>query len=111
MSHPLPSTTTSTTTTSSAGCSPFPSSHSKKVVNYLIDEVLDLYKEAIGIPSQIVMRQIRKDITELNIPTAYYKYAITQTAYAPRPSMAYCQAIIRRLCRERVPPEDLIDSY
>lgn len=106
MSHPLLSTATSTTTTSSCCSSQSPSSGDKFSSLY-IENIIDTYKQAIGTPNQLVISRIKQDILEHRIPHQYYTYALEQTAFAPRPSFAYCQAIIRRLCRERVDPREL----
>ena len=106
MSHPLHiSTSTSTTTTSSRCSSQSPSSSAQTSLN--IQAIVELYKQSIGIPNRIVIQKIKEDLTEWKIPHQYYTYALEQTAFAPRPSFQYCQAIIRRLCRERVDPRDL----
>lgn len=109
MSHPLQlSTSTSTTTTSSRCSSQFPSSSaSSALISLNIQAIVELYKQSIGIPNRIVVQKIKEDLTDRKIPHQYYTYALEQTAFAPRPSFQYCQAIIRRLCRERVDPRDL----
>lgn len=104
MSHPLQLSTNTSTTTTSSRCSSQSPSGSDSFYRLVINEIIELYKQAIGIPNRLVIQKISEDIKEWHIPHQYYTYALEQTAFAPRPSFQYCQAIIRRLQREKVDP-------
>ena len=96
-----PTTTTSTSTTRGSN------SPSLSVVTSLyLKRILTLYSKCIGTVTPFIHEEISDSLVK-GTPWEYFHYAITQTAYAPRPSAAYMWAIVRRLHRERVDPQEV----
>lgn len=98
---PLRSTTSTTTTPTSTGS---PSLSLKEEVFF--KELVTLYGECIGPVTEYVLRLLRQEIIVNKVPRCYFNYAIRETALAPRPSLRYMLAIVQRLKRERVSPDD-----
>ena len=97
---PIRSTTTTTTTAASGS----PSLSPKEEVFF--KELVTLYGECIGPVTDYVLRLLRTEIIMNQVPRCYFRYAIEETALAPRPSLRYMLAIVQRLKRERVHPDD-----
>lgn len=98
---PLHSTTstTSTTTTSTTGCCSSPSSISE------FSSIVTLYSESVTQLTQTVYEALFDYFIEY--PPSYLRYAIKETACAPRPSFLYLRAIMNRLIKERPDPDQL----
>lgn len=94
--------TTSTTTTASTCSSP--SISLKEQVFF--KELVTLYGECIGPVTDYVLHLLKQEIIINHVPRCYFAYAIRETALAPMPSLRYMLAIVQRLKRERVSPDD-----
>lgn len=103
-------TTTETTTTAS--------SSSTRVRAYAcareawaqinFEEILRDHQDILARPMpQFTQRQLLADL-EAGTPGIYYRYALQETASAPMPSWRYVLAIVARLKRQQIPPEDLL---
>lgn len=99
-------TTASTTTTSSTV--------DRSTIDFLIKiyietELPQMYKDCICRPvPPIIIKEITKNIKEAENPLdlmQIYRYALCETASAPRPSWAYARAIVNRCLREGYTPE------
>ena len=74
---------------------------------YQMEEIKRLHREVLGRPmpapiSAAVLRDLDADT-----PSAYYKYALTETMYAPKPSWRYVQAIVNRCKSQLIDPAEL----
>lgn len=97
------SSSTSISSTSKERTATDTASEEKMPINRkVIDEVRTLYHDAIGAyPSVIVCKEITQLLITGAITREELEYALTETAYAPRPSWAYAAAIIRRVQRDK----------
>ena len=93
----------STSSTSKERTATDTASEEKMPINRkVIDEVRTLYHDAIGAyPSVLVCKEITQLLITGAITREELEYALTETAYAPRPSWAYAAAIIRRVQRDK----------
>lgn len=68
-----------------------------------LEEIKDAYRQSLQRPMPPwVVSEVSDAITR-GVCHYYYVYALREAAAAPRPSWQYAQAIVRRLCREKVP--------
>lgn len=74
-----------------------------------LETIKELYFEVINRPiPSFLLAQVKNDLEQdSEHMSAYYRYALRETATAPRPSWKYTQAIIGRLVREQTPPDSL----
>lgn len=72
-----------------------------------VEALRALYADCIGSPMPMAIHRRVLLALQDGEPYEYYRYALEEAAAAPRPSWRYVQAIIARLHREQVPPEDL----
>lgn len=99
--------TTTTTSTATSSSSTRASARAREAtINCAVEGLRQLYQDAIGQPmSAICERALRADL-EAGTPYIFYHYALEETAFAPRPSWRYTQAIVRRLLAQGVTEED-----
>ena len=92
----LRNTTGTTTTTTTTGCSsPSISDNNSDILL----EIVKNYEKSIGIVTESVLDLLSEYLDIM--PAAYIRYAITETGFAPAPSLRYFRAIIRRLVQEQ----------
>lgn len=109
-------TTASSSTTTSTGSTTtvelYQDMDNSAVLRRLSFEAIkEKFCEVIGRPMPpSIARELLLDL-EGGAASAYYTYALDEAAYAPQPSWRYVMAIVRRLRREHVPPEDLLPWY
>ena len=75
--------------------------------NIAFEEIKLLFSDCFGRPmpraiSEQVLRAIRS-----GTPAYYFRYAIEETVFAPRPSWRYTMAIVSRLEREKASKADM----
>lgn len=96
------STSTSTTTTTTEKNS------QDLVIQVKCEDIRQLYTDCIGSPMPMAIhRRVLLALHE-GTPYEYFSYALSEAAIAPKPSWRYVMAIVARLHREAVPPEDLL---
>lgn len=102
-------TTTTTTTPTSSSSSTIARTRAREAeLNVMIADLKDLYYRAIGQPmSAICADSLRRDLESGQTTYMQYHYALTETAYAPRPSWRYALAIVRRLELQGITDDDL----
>ena len=102
-----PAAASSTTTTVEL----FPSSANSDVQpilrRYQLESLKKLHAECFGraMPAPI-SAEVLRDL-DAGTPTAYYRYAMIEATYAPRPSWRYAAAIVRRCKEEMIDPGEL----
>lgn len=95
------SSSSSTSTTSKQLC------QKDAAVRIACEGLREKYAECIGRPMPAAIhRRLLLDLID-GAPYAYYSYALDEASMAPAPSWRYVMAIVGRLTREQVPPEDL----
>ncbi len=110
-------TTTSTTTTTDGTSSTMTSSstHARAREDALLEVTLEgIRRDYANILGRAMPRyteaQLRADL-KAGTPSEYYDYALGETANAPYPSWRYTLAIVARLKKQHVPPEDLLFTF
>lgn len=85
----------------------------RKILNSLfIEEFPSMYQDAIGTrPVQAIIKEVKENLDDNTVTIRQIKYALQQTAYAPRPSWAYARAIIRRLRYEGLLMDENEDMF
>lgn len=68
-----------------------------------LEEIKDAYRQSLQRPMPPWIVSEVSDAIARGVYHYYYVYALREAAAAPRPSWQYAQAIVRRLCREKVP--------
>ena len=101
-----------TTTTNTSSSSTRARAREELVNNTLahmsFDMILRDHQDILGRPMpNFTQRQLLADL-ESGTPGTYYTYALSETAAAPQPSWRYVLAIVARLKRQQIPPEDLL---
>lgn len=72
-----------------------------------MEHLKKLHMECIGRPMPApIAAEVLRDL-DADTPAEYYKYALTEACYAPRPSWRYVQAIIRRCKAQMIDPSEL----
>lgn len=98
-SQSVPNTTTTTTssstTTTTTTTTPTTTDHAEEIRQNDWEILLDEYTNAINRPTMFIANRLLTWYDELGADAV--SYAITETAGAPRPSWAYCEAILRRV--------------
>lgn len=104
-------TTTETITTASSSSTRARAHEelSKKAFAHMsFDTILRDHQDILSRPMpQFTQRQLLADL-EAGTPGIYYRYALQEAAFAPMPSWRYVLAIVARLKRQQIPPEDLL---
>ena len=78
------------------------------LIRITFEEILRDHSDILARPMpQFTQRQLLADL-EAGTPGIYYRYALQETASAPMPSWRYVLAIVARLKRQQIPPEDLL---
>lgn len=110
-------TTTATATTTTTRTTPeevvLSTTHGRNSseINMEIEDLRELYYDVFDRPMpRVILRQVEQTVKEDDDDTAYwyYRYAMMQTSYAPRPSWQYTMAIMARLHREHVPVDHIM---
>ena len=71
-----------------------------------------MYQDAIGTrPVQAIIKEVKENLDDNTVTISQIKYALQQTAYAPRPSWAYARAVIRRLRYEGLLMDDEDNAF
>lgn len=97
------SSTSSSTTTVQV----FPHSASETLRRYQLENLKELHAECLGRPMPApISAELLRDLDD-GTPSAYYKYAMREACYAPRPSWRYVQAIVRRCKAQMIEPSEL----
>lgn len=96
-------TTTTTSTTSTGSCSIYPSIDGE--ISQTLLEIVKIYEKCIGSVTNAVLDLLSQYLEIM--PQEYIRYAITETGFAPAPSLRYFRAIIRRLVQEQPPADTL----
>lgn len=76
-------------------------------INVAIEGLRQLYQDAIGQPMSAICERALRDDLAAGTPYIFYHYALEETAFAPRPSWRYAQAIVRRLHAQGVTEDDV----
>lgn len=72
-----------------------------------MENLKKLHMECIGRPMPApIAAEVLRDL-DADTPAVYYKYALTEACYAPRPSWRYVQAIVRRCKAQMIDPSEL----
>lgn len=105
-------TTTTTATSSSTRAHAYARTREEQKTEALaqisFEEILRDHQDILSRPMpQFTQRQLLADL-EAGTPGIYYRYALQETAFAPAPSWRYTLAIVARLKRQQIPPEDLL---
>lgn len=108
-------TTTETTTTASSSSTRVRAyacaredQKNEALAQISFEEILRDHQDILSRPMpQFTQRQLFADL-EAGTPGIYYRYALQETASAPMPSWRYVLAIVARLKRQQIPPEDLL---
>lgn len=103
----LAAASSSTTTTVEL----FPSSANSDMQSllrrYQIESLKKLHAECFGRPMPApISAAVLRDL-DAGTPSAYYRYAMIEATYAPRPSWRYAAAIVKRCKEEMVDPGEL----
>lgn len=74
---------------------------------YQLETLKKMHLECLGRPmpapiAAAVLRDLRSET-----PSAYYRYALMEVCYAPRPSWRYVQAIVNRCKAQGIDPTEL----
>ena len=87
----------------------FPSSSSKEVFRrYQLENIKSLHMECLGRPMPSpISAEVLRDLDE-GTPSAYYRYALTEAMYAPRPPWRYVAAIVKRCKSQLIDPNELV---
>lgn len=97
------STTGSSTTTVQV----FPGNGSEVVKQYALEQLKQLHIEYFGRPMPSpISAEVLRDLYA-GTPSAYYRYAMMEAVYAPRPSWRYVAAIVKRCKTQLIEPGDL----
>lgn len=74
---------------------------------YQLEQLKQLHQECFGraMPAPIAAEVLRD--LDAQTPSKYYRYAMMEACYAPRPSWRYVQAIVRRCKDQMVNPDEL----
>lgn len=94
------SSSTSTTTTVKES--------QKLLIRVNCEDLRQLYAECIGTPMPMAIHRRVLLALEEGTPYQYFQYALNEAAMAPRPSWRYVMAIVARLYRDGVSPEELL---
>lgn len=107
------SSSSSTTTTTDRRNSTATNEGCRKILNSLfIEEFPSMYQDAIGTrPVQAIIKEVKENLDDNAVTIKQIKYALQQTAYAPRPSWAYARAVIRRLRYEGLLMDDEDNAF
>lgn len=74
---------------------------------YSLEQLKKLHMECFGRPMPApIAAEVLKDL-RCDTPAAYYRYAMTEACYAPRPSWRYVQAIVKRCKAQMLEPSEL----
>lgn len=68
-----------------------------------LEEIKTAYRQSLQRPMPPWIVSEVSDAITTGVCPYYYVYALREAAAAPRPSWQYAMAIVRRLCREKVP--------
>lgn len=101
------SSRSSSSTTTTVEKPPYIDSYTRQTL--AVERLKETYYDCFGreMP-RIIKAEILRNVRN-GTPIYYYRYAIEQTAFAPRPSWRYTMAIVQRLQRERA-DVDTMDS-
>lgn len=102
-------TTTTITSINSSSSTTHASARAREAeINVAVEGLRELYHDAIGQPmSAICERSLRRSL-EAGTPYVFYHYALQETAFAPRPSWRYTEAIVRRLLAQGADEESIL---
>lgn len=77
-------------------------------INVAVEGLRELYFDAIGQPMTAICERALRRSLEGGTPYVFYHYALEETAFAPRPSWRYAEAIVRRLIAQGVDEESVM---
>lgn len=104
-------TTTTTKTNSTSSSTTRASARARETeINVAVEGLRELYQDAIGQPMTAICERALRRSLEAGTPYVFYHYALEETAFAPRPSWRYTEAIVRRLLAQGVNEETLMFS-
>lgn len=76
---------------------------------YSLESLKKLHMECFGRPMPTpIAAEVLRDL-RCDTPAAYYRYAMMEACYAPRPSWRYVQAIVKRCKAQQLDPSELND--
>lgn len=102
-------TTITTTSSNSSSSTTRASARAREAeINVAVEGLRELYMDAIGQPMTAICERALRRSLEDGTPYVFYHYALEETAFAPRPSWRYTEAIVRRLLAQGVDEESLM---
>lgn len=85
----------------------FPRNSNDVLKQYQLENLKQLHVECFGRPMPApISAEVLRDLYA-ETPSAYYRYAMMEAVYAPRPSWRYVQAIVRRCKAQLIEPGEL----